>query len=846
VNSSPNDLTYDDGAVISNVHVVPVFWGSDVNPLVREEIHCFYTSVVQSPYIDWLSEYDISGQNIGRGSVSADVTIVPTHTGTSLDDDDIQEELANQIDAGVLPPPDGNTLYMIDLPPGVGFTEAGGSCVAGGACGYHQSFGHNGQQVRYGVLPDYSAGSPCVSVCGGPGNTAVLFAHFQAATSHELMEAVTDPDPNDSWSGSNGEIGDPCAWQITGLQGTNYAVQLLWSNAHEGCFGGAPGTSVTETPVVTSVTPAKGPWNQTTSVTVTGKCFAQPHAASDKNLTWTNAAVSGVTFNKMTIAVPPAPDGLIGDATLVLFNSDGAGPVDEPFKYLPTGSISVGPTSGPIQGATQITIQGGPFPIGANAIGVTVGGVPATGISCPSSTTCTAYTPAHDPGNANVVVTIQGVQQTAVDPFLYVGPYITSVLPNYGPISGGTQITVLGTNMADTSETTFLAPATVGGVSVGNVLCTREGLYDASCTFTTPAQASVPTAPVDVAITITHTTGTKITTPHTIDDEFTYTPLAAMQSLYFGGGSAIGGATVTGTVVLDGYPPLMGASPALTLAPGAPTGVVSFPSSVPIAAGHLSATFPITVIDENFTGSVKLRATYGGTTVTGTLDVTPTPPPTLAPVGTLCAGQQFLETVTLSEPAPPGGVVLNLASNNSAASVPATVVVPANASSAQFYVDAGSPASAQTVSVTANVDGIASSPVTVTVLPASAVIVTFPTAATGGTTASGTVGLCRPAPTGGALVALSSSNPAVASVEATASILQGATSAPISVSTAFTSVQTSVTITATYAGVSGSSILVVKPPVAPPKCPTGETLCTCPNGTHACLSNSTQCLTYCK
>ena len=156
-----NNVTYGGGAVLSNVKVIPVFWTSGVASVVQEEIHCFFTAAVSSSYIDWLSEYDTPTQNIGRGTVLADVTITPTHTGSNLTDDNVRSELATQIDNHVLPAPDANTLYMIYFPPGISMSDNNGfpSCVGDNHfCAYHDDFSHDGQQVRYGIFPDYAAG----------------------------------------------------------------------------------------------------------------------------------------------------------------------------------------------------------------------------------------------------------------------------------------------------------------------------------------------------------------------------------------------------------------------------------------------------------------------------------------------------------------------------------------------------------------------------------------------------------------------------------------------------------------------------------------------------------------
>jgi hypothetical protein len=57
-------------------------------------------------------------------------------------------------------------------------------------------------------------------------------------TSHEYMEAITDPDANAWFDRSGAELGDKCAWQFQRcVQLTNGSWQLQeeWSNAARGC-----------------------------------------------------------------------------------------------------------------------------------------------------------------------------------------------------------------------------------------------------------------------------------------------------------------------------------------------------------------------------------------------------------------------------------------------------------------------------------------------------------------------------------------------------------------------------------------------------------------------------------
>ena len=87
-----------------------------------------------------------------------------------------------------------------------------------------------------------------------------------------------------------------------------------------------------------------------------------------------------------------------------------------------------------------------------------------------------------------------------------------------------------------------------------------------------------------------------------------------------------------------------------------------------------------------------------------------------------------------------------------------------------------------------------------------------PASVTGGSAAQGTVTLTAAAPVGGFPVTLSSSNPATASVPASVSVTQGATSASFTVTTSAVTASTPVTITASAGSVTRTATLTVTPP----------------------------------
>jgi hypothetical protein len=248
---------YNGGRVIANVQVNVVLWSQNVYPQLFGNISTFFSHVTNSTYMDWLSEYDATlfngvRQAIGRGSINGATVIRPNNTSNQLTDAQIQTELSQQITAGPanggLPLPTANSLYMVYLPPGVIYTDQAGapSCNTPGLakgvtsdCGYHESFTYaTGQDVVYGVITDLSP-TPGTSCNCGPGTQ---FANTTAVSSHELIEAITDPDPFTGWSP---EIGDPLP--CNGTQRTlptGDVVQAGWSNRYGACVAGFASGSI--------------------------------------------------------------------------------------------------------------------------------------------------------------------------------------------------------------------------------------------------------------------------------------------------------------------------------------------------------------------------------------------------------------------------------------------------------------------------------------------------------------------------------------------------------------------------------------------------------------------------
>lgn len=238
-------LVYRGGPLLANVKVYAVMWGQTVDPTTQSQIGNMLAATVNSTYMDQLSEYSTTQQSIGRGVFGGTGVIQPTILSAVVQDQEIGPELEKQIQAGVLPAPDQNTVYLTYFPAGVTVTLGSAqSCKT--FCGYHHSY-HSPMYgaIYYGVVADLSGA--CSYGCGGNANA---FDNITIVTSHELSEAVTDPavEPTgnpgapDAWNNNQGmEIGDLCNGTATTLStssGVSYYVQQEWLNSSRGCSPG--------------------------------------------------------------------------------------------------------------------------------------------------------------------------------------------------------------------------------------------------------------------------------------------------------------------------------------------------------------------------------------------------------------------------------------------------------------------------------------------------------------------------------------------------------------------------------------------------------------------------------
>jgi hypothetical protein len=236
-------------------------------------------------------------------------------------------------------------------------------------------------------------------------------------------------------------------------------------------------------PALTGIAPNSGPISGGTSVVLTGS-----------HLTGSSVTFGGITatctVNSDTQITCASPAHAAGAVNVAVTTPGGTATVTAGFTYV--ALINILPNSGPASGGTSVVLTvTGTHLSGGSA---TFGGTVATcTLNSPIQITCT--TPAHAAGAVDVAVPTLSGTVTAVGGFTYIAaPTLTNIVPNSGPISGGTSVILTGANLTGGSVTFGGSAAT----------CTVNSATQITCT--TPAHAA---GVVDVAVT---TPGGTVTT----------------------------------------------------------------------------------------------------------------------------------------------------------------------------------------------------------------------------------------------------------------------------------------------------------------------------------------------
>jgi hypothetical protein len=357
-------------------------------------------------------------------------------------------------------------------------------------------------------------------------------------------------------------------------------------------------------------------------------------------------------------------------------------------------SLSLSPTSvtGGNPSTGTVTLSG-PAPSGGAQVtlsttNTTVAGVPSTVTVAAGATTAT-FTVTTSTVTSSTTVTISasysGATRSASITVTAQPNYTLSASPTSVSITQGTSGT---STITVTPQNGFSSGVSLSASGLPSGVTASFSPNPATATSTMTLAASNAAAVGTVTATITGTPGT-LTHTSTISLTVTAAPnyvLSASPSSV----SIVQGRSGTNTVTVT---PQNGFSGGVTLsASGLPSGVTaSFSpnpatttSTMTLAASNSAATGTVTVTITGTSGTLTHATSFS-------LTITPPPLPTVSSLtlspSSVIGGASSTGTVTLSGPAPAGGAQVALSSNNGAARVPSSVIVPAGATSATFTVN---------------------------------------------------------------------------------------------------------------------------------------------------------------
>ena len=396
--------------------------------------------IVAAPAINDTAPFPAAGCVVNGGSVYSD----GSGYTTCLDDAQLTAEIGRVIAAHGFPSDLGH-MYPLFTPKGVESCFYPGnpsnqactinSSPSAAFCAYHSYFNGTGSPRVYANMPfpiyESATGYSCTAEQLGGGIQAPngnIDADVEVSPlSHEMSEAITDPELNAWYDSSGNENGDDCAYIYGALAGTpgafynqvinahHYLTQEEFSNADfvpavSGCLQAMGSTG----PSVTQVKPVSGPLAGGKTVIITGTNFSGATAVKF------GTTAASFTVNSATKITATSPAHAAGQINVRVTTPSGTSPIvaADHYRYQDAPSVTaVSPNTGPTAGGQTVTISGTNF-TGATAVRF---GTTVSTFTVNSATTITATSPAHSAGQVNVrVVTPSGTSpMVAADHYTY-------------------------------------------------------------------------------------------------------------------------------------------------------------------------------------------------------------------------------------------------------------------------------------------------------------------------------------------------------------------------------------------------------------------------------------------
>ncbi len=397
-------------------------------------------------------------------------------------------------------------------------------------------------------------------------------------------------------------------------------------------------------PNITSFTPTSGPTTGGTVVTITGSGLTDTTSVTFGGVAGT--AIDNISDTSITVVTPANP---AGGVPVSLTSAGGTAAVGT-FTYVlaPVTVTNVNPHFGPIAGGTSISVTGAGFAPGSTVAFVNLGGGPSTPsgtVTYNSATSLTVISPTHAVGTVDIIVTTPGLVPPSSfpvvgDQFTFEDvPTITGLSPISGPTSGGTVVTITGTNFGQDAAVTFNGAAgTVTGVAPDGT----------SLTVVTPIHAAGPTT-----VKVIDGGGTA-----TAAQVFTFVGAPAITSIVPNAGPTLGGNTVT----INGSG-LTGTT-AVTFAGNPGTGIVNTSDSSITVVVPAGAVGPATVSVTTPGGTTSVINGYTYVAAPTITSFTPLTGPTAGGTLVTFTGTNLSGTTAITFGAFTGTSVTNLSSTS--------------------------------------------------------------------------------------------------------------------------------------------------------------------------------------
>jgi len=227
------NLINHGGHEISGAGFFAIYWNSSVaNSPDSQGTGTLQTEIANfASTFDKDLDYNLIQQYSATDTISSTLTfagdLVDTRpTQSSIADSKVKSYIASLFNSGLVTA-NANTIYGVYFPSSMKITSQGGSSCAA-FCGYHGHFAYNGKDIKYAVFPY----TDC-RACSVPGKAVADI--LTIVTSHEIREAVTDPDLNAWYDSAGYEADDKCAWHNLYQTASGFWVQPEYSNKDKGC-----------------------------------------------------------------------------------------------------------------------------------------------------------------------------------------------------------------------------------------------------------------------------------------------------------------------------------------------------------------------------------------------------------------------------------------------------------------------------------------------------------------------------------------------------------------------------------------------------------------------------------